>query len=506
MDIKKKRSMIFKLIRNTIVINFAMFLIIMSVALFNMYTVRQDRMEAQKENETSLRNHFDLTVKEQVETVISMLNTYYSRVVSGELTLDEAKFSAANVLRELKYGTNGYFWADTSEGVNVVLLGRDTEGTNRYNEVDNLGTSYMKDIINNGLKSEGGYSDYYFAKTDNPDLALPKRAYSRYFEPFDWVIGTGNYVDDIDAVVAAGNKAINQSTTITTIVMVVVGVITVSISCIIIFFMMNGMTKSLNEITDKLINSSKMINNSITQLNEASENLATGSSKQAAAIEETSATMNETASMVAQNAESTRVASQIATSAANMSNESMEHITAAVRVAEDMKESSTRVGKIVKTIDDIAFQTNLLAINATVEAARAGGDAGRSFSVVAEEVRNLAKKSADAVSETTDIIEKNISLTDAVKESAEHMRDLIEKTSQSVADLSKIISEINVASEEQANGIKQINIAVSEMEKITQENAAVAQENAASSNAVKNEIANLDDAVSIAKTVTANDT
>jgi methyl-accepting chemotaxis protein len=363
----------------------------------------------------------------------------------------------------------------------------------------------MKDIINNGLKPEGGYSDYHFAKAVNPDLPLPKRAYSKYFEPFDWVIGTGNYVDDIDTAVAAGSKAINQSTTITTIVMVAMGLITVSISCVVIFFMMNGMTKSLNDITNKLINSSKMINNSITQLNEASENLAVGSSKQAAAIEETSATMNETASMVAQNAENTKVASQIATNAENMSNESMERITEAVKVVENMKESSARVGKIVKTIDDIAFQTNLLAINATVEAARAGGEAGRSFSVVAEEVRNLAKKSADAVSETTEIIEKNISLSNAVKESAEYMRNLIEKTTQSVADLSRIISEINVASEEQSNGIRQINIAVSEMEKITQENAAVAQENAASSNAVKGEIENLDSAVSIAKTITTNE-
>jgi len=177
------------------------------------------------------------------------------------------------------------------------------------------------------------------------------------------------------------------------------------------------------------------------------------------------------------------------------------HMTELVNTINELKESSGRVGKIVKTIDEIAFQTNLLAINATVEAARAGGDSGRSFAVVAQEVRSLAQRSADASRETADIIEKNISLTNSSRAEVEQVLMLTKKDAQDMTELNKLISEINAASEEQASGIKQINIAVSQMEKVTQENAAVAEENAAASNSMKNEIINLEDAVDIAKSI-----
>jgi methyl-accepting chemotaxis protein len=172
----------------------------------------------------------------------------------------------------------------------------------------------------------------------------------------------------------------------------------------------------------------------------------------------------------------------------------------------ELKESSDKVGKIIKTIDDIAFQTNLLALNATVEAARAGGDAGRSFAVVADEVRNLANKSAVSSAETAEIIEKNIKLTNESNAVAERVMSLTESISDETKKLGEIISEINSASEEQANGIKQINIAVSQMEKVTQENAAVAEENAAASNSMLDEIAHLEEAVVIAESLVKNKT
>jgi len=179
----------------------------------------------------------------------------------------------------------------------------------------------------------------------------------------------------------------------------------------------------------------------------------------------------------------------------------MKEMTDMMRAMDELKESSDKVGKIVKTIDDIAFQTNLLAINATVEAARAGGDAGRSFSVVAEEVRNLANKSANAVSDTTDIIEKNILLTNSGRDVSRSVSKSLSGITEKAGQLNKLISEINAASEEQSSGIKQINIAVSQMEKVTQENAAVAEENAASSNNMKDEITTLEEAVNIAKSL-----
>jgi len=278
-------------------------------------------------------------------------------------------------------------------------------------------------------------------------------------------------------------------------------VLVIGFSIFIAIFIATGIEKSLREIIAKLSQSTGNISTSATELNDASESLATGSSRQAAAIEETSATMNETSSMVQQNAENTRVAAQIADNALSEVNEAGRVMSELMATMAELKESSDKVSKIVKTIDNIAFQTNLLAINATVEAARAGGDAGRSFAVVAQEVRSLAQKSADASKETADIIEKNIALTDTSRSGAEQVGVIAGSNAKNIADLSKLISEISAASEEQSSGIKQINIAVSQMEKVTQENAAVAEENAASSNSMKGEIANLEDAVDIAKSL-----
>ena len=282
-----------------------------------------------------------------------------------------------------------------------------------------------------------------------------------------------------------------------TIVLVISVLITIALSLLIT----RGISKDLTMVIEKLTLVSHEILSSADQLNESSETLATGSSKQAAAIEETAATMNETASMAAQNAENTRLAAQLAEETSSTANKGMNEMTNMTCAMEELKEYSNKVGKIVKTIDDIAFQTNLLAINATVEAARAGGDAGRSFSVVAEEVRNLAQKSAQAVSDTTHIIEKNISLTNSGRDVSQSVSQSLSEITEKTGQLNKLIAEINAASGEQTNGIKQINITVSQMEKVTQENAAVAEENSASSNNMKDEIEKLQYAVNIAKSL-----
>ena len=267
-----------------------------------------------------------------------------------------------------------------------------------------------------------------------------------------------------------------------------------------ILFLLNlrmaaSIENDIKSILSKFKSSTLIIEGNASQLRESSENLAMGSSRQAAAIEETSATMTETESMVAQNAENTRVAAEISEMAKEIANKGVTQMQDMIKAMDEIKESSDKVGKIVKAIDDIAFQTNLLAINATVEAARAGGDAGRSFGVVAEEVRNLAGKSAKEAANTTSIIEKNISLTNSGREIssevANTLGDLMEKAQQ----LSQLISEVNTSSEQQAVSIKQINLAVGQMEKVTQENAAVAEENAASSNSMKDELVNLEQAI-----------
>jgi methyl-accepting chemotaxis protein len=135
----------------------------------------------------------DLLIKNEVETAISMLQTISAKQQKGELTLEQAKQLGADLLRGLRYGKDGYFWADTTEGVNVVLYGRkDVEGKNRLAAKDVKGKPYIRDFIAKA-KAGGGYLNYWFPKL-NQTTPLPKRSYVQLFESFGWVVGSGYYL------------------------------------------------------------------------------------------------------------------------------------------------------------------------------------------------------------------------------------------------------------------------------------------------------------------------
>ncbi len=134
----------------------------------------------------------DLLIKSEVETAVSMLAAIHARQQKGEMTLEKAKQLGAGLLRELRYGVDGYFWADTKEGVNVVLYGRkDTEGRNRIKDKDAKGVFYVKEFLAKG-KAGGGYVEYLFTK-EGQATPIPKRSYVLAFEPFGWVVGSGYY-------------------------------------------------------------------------------------------------------------------------------------------------------------------------------------------------------------------------------------------------------------------------------------------------------------------------
>ena len=147
--------------------------------------------------EEDARSSYDEEIRHQVENVISLCQNIYDKYQAGEYTEQEAKKLAADEIRALRYGDNGYFWVDTYDGTNVVLLGNDTEGTNRMDAVDTNGFAYMQAIISAGRQENGGFTDYVFPREGETEPS-PKRAYSKAFEPFGWVLGTGNYTDDID--------------------------------------------------------------------------------------------------------------------------------------------------------------------------------------------------------------------------------------------------------------------------------------------------------------------
>ena len=146
---------------------------------------------AQPETSEIMSAH-DLLIKSEVETAVSMLKAIFTKHQQGEMTLDQAKKLGADLLRELRYGDEGYFWADTTEGVNVVLYGRkDVEGRNRLEDKDHQGTYYIKEFLAKS-KAGGGYVEYWFPKKGDT-ISQPKRSYVLLFKPLGWVVGSGYY-------------------------------------------------------------------------------------------------------------------------------------------------------------------------------------------------------------------------------------------------------------------------------------------------------------------------
>jgi len=191
-------------------------------------------------------------LEHEVDIAYSLVEQIYNQQVAGDLTEDVAKMVAANYVRDLRYDDgNGYFWIDTSKGDNVVLLGRDTEGTNRYNAVDPNGVYYIQEIINAGLQDGGGYAYFSFAKPNETE-PLPKMSYSLYFEPYDWVIGTGVWIDSIDekeAVYKAESHEALKSTIYGSLGIVLLLVIILSV---IAFIIGNKITTPIIMVTKQL--------------------------------------------------------------------------------------------------------------------------------------------------------------------------------------------------------------------------------------------------------------
>ncbi len=248
----KKQSIVFKLIKNTLLTSVIMIAILLIVTIVNLNHIGQSRLKQQSD---TLQNNFDFLIKGQVESVVSILNEFNNRVKSGELTLDDAKIQAAAVVRGMAFGKDGYFWVDDSNGTSIVLLGKDTEGTNRFNTKDVNGKLFVQDFINNGKQADGGYTDYYFVRP-NADTPSPKRGYTKYFQPFDWVVGTGNYVDDISQTFedTDTNAIIQQENTQGIVIMVVAGVLLLLFSVLLSISSARKMAKPITAVSKELFN------------------------------------------------------------------------------------------------------------------------------------------------------------------------------------------------------------------------------------------------------------
>ena len=247
---------------------------------------------------------------------------------------------------------------------------------------------------------------------------------------------------------------------------------------------LKNMTGHLRNIVGQVLDNTEAISHSSQEIAAGNTSLSQRTEEQASSLEETASSMEEMTGTVKQNADNAAEARQLADANRLRASSGAEVVTRTVSAMGEINESSNKIADIITTIDGIAFQTNLLALNAAVEAARAG-EQGRGFAVVASEVRSLAQRSADAAKEIKTLIEDSVGKvkigTQLVDESGKTLEEIIEGT-QKVAD---IVAEIAAASVEQASGIDQVNNAITQMDNMTQDNAALVEEAAASSRAMQ---------------------
>jgi len=242
-------------------------------------------------------------------------------------------------------------------------------------------------------------------------------------------------------------------------------------------FLANGIINPINRVVYVLDNSSQETATAAEQVSASSQTLAEGSSEQAASLEETGAAFEEISASASSNEEKARQALEASKQISQASEQGVSEMRSMADAMNAIEKNAQEVGKIIKTIDEIAFQTNILALNAAVEAARAG-EAGAGFAVVAEEVRSLAQKAAEAAGETGEMIRRNVSSTTNGTVSCGRVSEVLHSMRKHIQISNDLLHDITEASHEQANGIQNINIALHEMDGVTQKNASSAEETA----------------------------
>ena len=282
-----------------------------------------------------------------------------------------------------------------------------------------------------------------------------------------------------DTLVAHAESGMRQART-SLIVSTATALLVILISILLAAYFSSLIGGALERISLELDSGAEEVTSAAGQVSSVSQSLADGASNQAAAIEETSASLEEIAAVTKQNADNVGQAESLTSEARRVidtANTSMGQLTQSMA---EISRASEETSKIIKTIDEIAFQTNLLALNAAVEAARAG-EAGAGFAVVADEVRNLAMRASEAAKNTAGLIEGTVHKVQTGEKLVTSTNQSFREVAESTAKVAMLMGEIAIASREQASGVGQVNLAVTELDTVTQQNAATAEEAASAS-------------------------
>lgn len=409
----------FKVRTKVIILSALLLLVSMLIATISIY----DQSKTKNENialiEKTIRTDYDSNIELQVENVITLLDGIYAKYEEGEYTLEESKKVAADLIRGLRYGEEGYFWADTYEGVNVVLLGSETEGTNRLDFVDTKGFPVIKEVLKAGKQKGGGFTNYYFPKEGETESSL-KRGYSLAFEPYQWVIGTGNYIDHIDATVNTYKENANRKLRNNVLQFSFVFLISLIIAVIITLLISGSLSKSFSIISNYL------------------ETLATGDFS--AKLPPSYTTRKDDFGYLAKDLDTMKTSISRLVGSTKLESDNIADIVSSVNL---------NMNDLNNNIEDVSATTEELAASME-ETAASAEEMSATSSEIETAVMTIAAKSKEGALKVVDINKRAKKVKVEVKVAQDKTNDIrseIEEKLNTALEQSKIVSQIDVLSE-----------------------------------------------------------